>query len=279
MSSRAQTQLGTRKDTINSYQKVAKEDPKAMNEEINQLKIQIQKMESEKKVLHSKTSRMKQIIHDRNGQINQALHQANEHQSIKTASPSTISQLQENIYSLQNTRDSRLAELDELQKNDRLSISDEMKVELQEYYNEYERLKEQNYAVHQAEAILHEQLRKINDQVLSIPKIQASISELSNNVQELTDKIVAYRKSQLRNECAQALQKVLENPANAEEVINQVQADIQSLEEETKRQEEELSIIQENDQKNIEFLQSIIDDQTQKINAALEELQNASKGN
>jgi len=233
------------------------------------LKIQIQQMENERRVLNSKTNRMKQTIHDRDIQINQALHQANEHQSIKTASKTTISSLEQNLESLENTRDARKIDLENLQKNDRLSISSEIQIELQEYYNEFERLKEQNHAVQDARGILEDQVRRIHDQISATPTIQRNLSQLTRNIQDLTDKITAYRKSQLRNECAIAIQTVSSNPNKYHEISTKIQKEIDQLKDQNAQQQEELLILQENDKKNIEFLQSIINDQAEKLQAAL----------
>jgi predicted nucleic acid-binding Zn-ribbon protein len=240
-------------------------------DEINELRLQVSKMDLERRQLKSKTNRMKQIIHDRNSLIKKALTVTDDRQpNIKTASDSTLEQLRGNIASLQNTLEARQAELDKVRENDKLALSDELQVEVLEYYLEFDRLTQQLAVVREGEAIIGNEIAILNRQIEDSHGYDKKINDFQVQIDQLADKLVAYRQAEGRIAGHLALEKLAAGKTTVAREKADLEREIQRIAEEKKRLEEEITVVRENDQKNREYLQSIIDEQTGKIAEAIE---------
>jgi len=249
---------------------------KATIEEVNELKIKTQMMETEKRQLKAKTARMKQLLSERNNAIKQVLTQSNEKNALRTASDSTIQQLKENVVSLQNTLMARQEELYQLRTSDKLAVSEELQQELKVYYLEHQRLSKQSSAVKEGERIIENEIERLRRMITETPQNENAISLLQSEIDQLVEKITAYRKSELRFESAKLLQAVLDDPKHAETQEKLLNEELNAIFEEIENEKNEIKIIEENDQKNMTFLQDIIDDQTKKI---MDILQHAKESN
>ena len=244
----------------------------AVMDEINALRLQVTKMDAERVRIKSKTARTKQIVHDRQAQIKKAMAVSeNEQVTIKTASDSTLSQLRRNISSLENTLEVREKDLDTLRKNDRLAKSDELQVEVLEYYLEMERLQKQLVAVRDAVDVIDSEKGRLNKQISDGQVFDKHISECQKQIGQLADKIVAYRQGQQRIETNLAVEKVSEKPSTYNSEKKAIEREIEEIKQMKESVKEEIEVALENDKKNKEYLQSIIDDQAEKIAKAIEE--------
>lgn len=250
----------------------------AVMDEINDLRMQKSKLEVEARQIRSKTARMKQILHDRNSQIKKALTVTDEKTtSIKTASDSTLSQLRANIASLSNTLESREAELESLRQNDKLAISDELQVEVCEYFLEYERLQKQLEIVREGETILDGEVENLKQQIISAQSYDRHITEIQGKINELADKMLAYRQGDQRMDINMILERVAAKPKSLSSEREALQKEIESMTEQKEQIEEEVKVILENDKKNQEFLLQILTDQAEKIERAIQEQQSQKK--
>ena len=251
---------------------------KAVMDEINELKIQTTKMDNETRQLKSKISRMKQIIHERNSQINKALAQTGEtSQGIKTASYSTLKQLNENISSLEHTLESRELELDKLRQNDKLAISDELQVEVIEYYNENERLNSQVFAVHEGERVINNEIARVQQEIVDEAQYEREIYDLQVQIGQLADKLKAYLNGEYRVIANTAIEQMEKNEDLYPKLKEKLLESIEEMKKEKQEEEENIKIILENDEKKKQYLQQILEDQAHKIAEALEQQKEKSE--
>lgn len=256
----------------------SKMNTKAVMDEINELKIQTIKMDNETRQLKSKISRMKQIIHERNSQINKALAQTGEtSQGIKTASYSTLNQLRENISSLENTLESRELELDILRQNDKLAVSDELQVEVIEYYNENERLNSQVYAVHEGERVINNEIARVQQEIADEAQYEREIYDLQVQIGQLADKLKAYLNGEYRIIANTAIEQMCKTEDFYPKLKEKLLESIEEMRKEKQEEEENIKIILENDEKKKQYLQQILEDQAQKIAKALEQQKEKSE--
>lgn len=254
--------------TLNQTMKVQM-NPSDVMDEINDLKIKTGQMDTETKQLRSKITRMKQILHDRTTQINKAITQTGEQQTIKTASESTIKQLRENINSLENTLESRENELRFLRDNDKLAISDELKLEVLEYCEENDRLQKQIAAVHEGEHVINYEISRVHQVIQNEGQYSRQIYDLQVQIRQLADKIKAYLNGEYRVIANTAIEKMSTNPDIYPQLREKLQEIIQDMQKQKEEEEETIRIILENDEKQKEYLRQILDDQMQKIQDAI----------
>lgn len=245
-------------------------NPNAINDEINNLKLQTSKMQTESRVLRSKTTRLNQVLRDRNNQIKSALTKPIENQNIVTATDSAISMLEENIEALQHTLDARENELEELRNNDKLAVSDELQVEVLEYCCEFERLKQQVAIVHDGETVVQGELDRLSRFLSYVPINEKAISDMQFEIDQLADKLSAYRLGEMRLDAQNDVQNLIKQPELYPSLKEKLEKEVKKIQEAKAQVEEDIKTILENDEKNREYLQKIIDDQAIKITEAIE---------
>ena len=243
---------------------------KAAMDEINELKVQTSQMDQETIRLKSKISRMKQIIQDRNTQINKALSATTEAQTIKTASKTTLAQLRENISSLRNTLQSREAELEKLRQNDKLALSDELQVEVLEYYNEYDRLKTQIGAVKEGERVINDEISRVQQEIVDQQQHEREIYDLQVQINTLADKLTAYLQGEYRVIANTAIEQMEKNKDLYPKLKKKLKKSIKEMEKDKIEEEEAIKAIHENNEKQKKYLRKILEDQAQKIAEAIE---------
>lgn len=234
-------------------------------QDINEIKIKLVQMEEEIRQMKAKTARMKQVVSDRNASIKQALNTKNERQVLTTASDSTIRQLEMNVESLRNALEARSIELDRLRGSDNLYISEEYQIEIKVFYLEYQRLIEQNKAVQESLRIIENELDKLHHQIMNSDKHQKSIQTVQSDIDTIIDKILAYKKSEFKINRTALYQEIGNNKANIPVKEKQLQEEIENLKIDIENEKEKLDTIHENDEKNMDFLQGIIEDQIRQI--------------
>lgn len=240
-------------------------ETKASQEEIIELKLKIHDMEAKKRVLRAGIARMQKTMKNRSEAIQRVMTTNQKEKSIKTASASTLQQLREEAESLKNTIESRKAELENLKLCDKLQLSEELKVEIQIYYCEQLRLQEETQEAKRTESIISNELNRIRKIIDSTQENEKSIDDLQNDIDNLTEKLFAYRKSELRIQNAKVMQDIVENTKTVDQVTSQLREDIQKIQQEIENDKVEIDQIQENEVKNLEYLQEVIDKQTKEI--------------
>ena len=282
MSQRSTSRVGGSPSKTGGTEKLPELTPsqsKQMNKEavldkINTLRLQVTKMDAEKVRIKSKIARTKQIVQSRQAQISKAMAVSDEQEvTIKTASDSTLNQLRRTINALKNTLESREAELERLRKNDRLARSDELQVEVTEYFLEVERLQKQIEATEEAKNVIDAEQQRLKHQIANAKTFERMITDSQKQIGKLAERLTAYRQGEQRVDTNLLVERLTENPGKVSEEKERVQQEIDELTNTKAALEEEIQVAVENDQNNREFLQKIIDDQAQKIAKAIEEQQ------
>ena len=242
---------------------------KSSPEEINEIKLKIQQMESEIRQLKAKTSRMRQLLFEKNNAIKQVFSQSNDTPNIKTTSETTISQLKNNVNSLKNTLESRKEELILLKNSDKLAISEELHLEIKEYYLEHQRLTQQVNAVKEGEKIINDEHLRLKNLISQSNQNEEIIKDLQKDIDQIIEKIIAYKKSELKIESTNLIQFIVDNPKHIEIKEKELQEEIDNIYIEIEQEKEAIKVLEENDEKFMSFLQGIIDDQSKKIQELL----------
>ena len=234
-------------------------------EDVTEMKLLIQKMEIEKRQIKAKTSRMKQTIIDRNKAIDNVFKENTEKQTIKTASENQLEKLRESIRSLENTLSARKEELLKIKNGDRIAVSDEMKEEVKVMYLEHKRLLKQSKAVKEGENIVHTELTRVTTEVNEKKLNNQAILSLQNDLSSIVDKVVSYKKSELKLQNDEIARFLSANPKQANtkeeeinEEINNIKKDIEDINNQIKEQEDK-------EDEMIKSLQKVIEQQSAKI--------------
>lgn len=246
--------------------------------ELNELKLKTTLMEQDIKHMRAKTARMRQILHDREETIKQALSAKNEKLTLKTATDSTIYQLNCNIEQMKNALEARQAELSELKENDNLRIGDELQEELKIYYLELQRLKRQKEAVDRSEEIITDELNKLRGDIADIGKSQREIKSLQSDIDSTIDKIQSYNKSSYRIERSELCADLASNSKDLEMKEIHVREQIQALRCDIDNINTKLETIRTNDEATMSYLQSIIDEQANLLIEAAKKVERKQSG-
>lgn len=240
-------------------------------EEVQALKLKIQKMEQEKLQLKSRVVRMKQILNERNATIEKVFKDTtSENQKIQTASKSQIDRLQDTVNVLQNILQAKKAELEKMVTSDRFAVSDELQTEVKIYYLEHQRLLKQARAVREGEKIVSTELNRVRNEINDRDNHNMAIGSLQQDLASIVDKLVSYRKSEvkLQNEEV-AFNFLQEDPETA---TDKFQQEIEDIQKESEAAQEEINQIEENEDEMVENLQKVIFDQSDKINVIIQQL-------
>jgi hypothetical protein len=245
-------------------------DAAASLDEISALRLETSRMDVECRQVRSKTTRMKQITRDRDFAIKRALTISKyRDQNIKTASETTLSQLHQNIVTLQNTLQSRHEELEAIRACDRLAVSDELKIEVLDYFCEFNRLRQHASAIREGEAVIACEMSRLRRQITQTKATEKKIAEVQAQIDELVDKLTAYRLGQERIELNAAAEQLLHNPHLFLAKKRDLEKDLRDLADASEAAQADLKRIAEDHQHTRRHLQSIIDEQTEKIKQAL----------
>ena len=241
-------------------------------DDVIELKVKIHQMESEKKLLRAKIQRMKKIIQNRNNSIKKVLGQPQNKQSIQTATPSTLHQLKEEKASLKNALIRSQQELNEIKNSDKLALSDELKIEIRLFFEEKKRLDDQLASSKETENVLSQELNRLNSQIANISMNEKIVDKMQLEIDELTEKYFAYRKSEVRLSAAKDLHKLQRNPEAYDEIKEKLEKEINKTQEEIEKSNKELNYIQENEAKNLDYLNDVIQNQVDIIKECLKKM-------
>lgn len=247
-----------------------KKAPKITPEEISNLKMQIFEAENERKQLLAKISRMEKLIKERRTTIKQIAKQPKGSQKVVTASKTQINQLQIEADSLRRTYDEKQEKLYQLQNSDKTSHTDELQIDIQMYSLEFERLKKEYNQAKSNRSQYLEFLRHVNENLSNTQTHQKAVDSLQKEITELTDKLFAYKSSELRRNQSFKLQSIAEGKQTQSDIELDVQDEIEKLDQDHERLEKEINDIHENEKKNIEYIDSILQKQADQIRSMIE---------
>lgn len=238
-------------------------------DEILELKTKIHKMEEERRLLRAKIQRMHKTIQSRNVSIRKVLSQPQKEQSIQTASQAQLQQLREEKTSLSNALDTNKQELEELKKSDKLALSDELKIEIPIFYQEKMRLDDELFETRELEKTLSFEFERIQNQIANTASNEKAVDEIQLEIDDLTEKLFAYKKSEMKLQAAKDLHKLHRNPEAFDEIKAKLEKEINDVKEEIEKNNQEIQEIQESEESNIDYLNQVIQSQIATIKGYL----------
>ncbi|KAK8877977.1 hypothetical protein M9Y10_004740 [Tritrichomonas musculus] len=238
-------------------------------DEILELKTKIHKMEEERRLLRAKIQRMRKTIQSRNVSIRKVLSQPQKEQKIQTASQSQLQQLREEKTSLTNVLNTNKQELENLKNSDKLALSNELKIEIPIFYQEKMRLDDELSKLRDLEKALSLEFKRIQNQISNINANESAVDEIQLEIDDLTEKLFAYKKSEMKLQAAKDLHKLHKNPESFNEIKKKLEDEITDVKAEIEKSNHEIQEIQESEDSNIEYLNQIIQGQIATIKAYL----------
>lgn len=282
--------------------RLRKNSPVPSETDIAAMKVKIQKLEEETKQMKTKTQRMRQVIKERNNNIKSTFSAGANRKPLTTASESTIKSLKESIQRLENTLESRQAELDKLKKSDKVAQYQELQYEIQVMHIEKLRVEKESKELQKENQLLKSTLQETIEQAKNGPLYNQRVLEIQNEINLLTEKLFSYEKSQLKIENAKRIQesKKDESENTKEDTRNKTSKDqnktkeknkktdeerrnelIQSLfeecdqlEKEIEDEEQSLAQLKKSEQQAIDDLNKEIDEQVRKLRELFKEPEN-----
>lgn len=238
-------------------------------EEINEIKVRTQELEAQRKLLRAKIQRMHKTIQNRNTSIKKVLDQPHKEQTIKTATDATLNTLREEKATLESTLDAQRQELESLRNSDKLALTNELKVQIPLYYAEVVRLKQQEAQTKEIATIMQSEVERLEQQINMTNANERAIDELQKEIDLLTEKLFAYKKSEIKIECAKDLQELCANPSSLDKITKKLEQEIEEKEKSIQLENEEIEKIQESEAANLEYLNGVVQQQIKTIMQAL----------
>jgi chromosome segregation ATPase len=239
-------------------------------DEISELKLRTHELENQRKLLRAKIQRMQKIIQRRGASIKQVLSQSQKEATLRTASESTLERLRDEKIVLQNTLETHQQELDQLRHSDRVSLTQELKVAIPLVYAEMKRLSQETEEMKHLEGVMRGEYERLQAQIANIPANEKAIDDYQFEIDELTEKLFAYKKSEMKILTAEDLQKLHEMPESYDQIRKKLEDEICSLREMIEVDQREISEIQESETRNLDYLNQIIQRQADMIRQSLE---------
>ena len=239
-------------------------------EDINNLKVRILEMESERRLLRAKIQRMRKTIQNRNEVIRKVLKQPYKDKSIRTASDATLQQLREEKATLLNTIDGQREELAAIKGSDKFALTQELKVEIPLFHQERARLQEKTAKSREVELSTSREVERLNRQIATIDENERLVDDLQHEIDDLTEKLFAYRKSEIRIAAAGDLQVLHDNPSSYDDITQRIEDEIHEIQQSIQRDNLAIEKIQKEENDHIAYLNQIIDRQVEVIRKAAE---------
>lgn len=209
------------------------------------------------------------MIQKRGSSIRYVLSQPAEEQSICTATPTTLQQLREHKAVLLHALEIHEQELQELRRSDRVQLTRELKIAIPILYAEKQRLIQATEQARRLESIMRNEGERLRAQIAAIPANEKAIDDLQMEIDNLTEKLFAYKKSDARIANTEELMKVHRQPACADEVRQSFQKEIETLQQRIDNEKKEIDEIQQSEHRNIEYLSAILQQQVDAVKLAL----------
>ena len=265
---KAQSQLVKRRE--GSKLPNLKQNQQATAEDINQIKLQILEIENERRQLAAKTSRMEKLILQRRSTIDKAMKQPVRSQKIVTASQAQINQLEEEAKTLSQTLSQRKKYLKKLNNSEKRALVDELQIDIQMYSLELQRLQKEYRLIKSSSVYYANQLNRINENLSNVHLHEKSLDDLQQEITQLTDKIFAYKTSDIKRQQSYLIQEIAQGKKQKTQIDQHIQEEIEKINQKKEDYSREIIKIQENERKNIEYLDSYIQKQTKIIQDLLQ---------
>lgn len=242
--------------------------PSRMNisdETVRALKAETIEDSKKVKTLKTKIQNYKEKVRARDTAINQVFKQKKGEQQIKTASKSQIQYYKQQISVLKNTRDSKKAQLDEIEGSDRYWTAGELRSEIICLFQENERLKQTTENELKRKTQQESDVKKLYDQIRDGKMRDDDIYYLKEDISELKQKLEIYKKGkskQVENEIYSKLSSDLM-------LYETYKQQITNESEELKKQRDDMLQEAENEDKEIN---SILVELDELIDSSLEKL-------
>jgi hypothetical protein len=205
------------------------------------------------------------------------LNQPVEEQSIRTATESTIQQLREEKIVLEHTLEAHTQELIELQSGDKVALTKELKVESPLVFAEMQRMKQQVADSQRLESVLKSEVERLQAQIAATAANERAIDSYQLEIDNLTEKLFAYKKSEMKILTAKDLQTLHENPSSYDEIKKKLEDEIRQVQSLAEADRGEIPTIQESEAQNLTYLNKVIQDQCDLIQGAIEQLAGRQK--
>ena len=245
------------------------QNAKSLTDQIYELKLQTRQMEDEIRQIKSKTAFTKRTTKSREKQIDNVGNLNAENAQIKTATQSTLKNLRDNIVILENFLQSKKEELERIRKSDQLAHAKELEIEVRMLHLEKKRLLEKEKSRRDDEAIILGELNRLQNQTSMASEYEHNISQIQLEIDNLTDKLFAYTKSQSRINATKRMKLICDNPSMLEKVKEQSHSELIKCQNKIRRNEKMLEHIKQHEERNIAYLQEIIDQLANEIQIAL----------
>lgn len=262
-----------RKKGNDNFTDAKKSINKMTQDEINELKIQISMLEQETKQIKSKITRIRQQIKDRNSIVEKATSFSNDKQTLKSSMRSTLEFLKKTVESLENTLIQQRDEYVKLSKSDKLTKVEELQVELQMYYLEHRRLLKQVEQMKLDDIHVNEKLDLLRKKINSTKLYENNVNNLQVQVDELTEKLFAYSKSEMRISASRRLKDIIDNPSSYNEIKQEIENEIEQEKAKITNNRMLIEQIHKQEEENVQYLQNIIDEHATKVRAMLDQKQ------
>jgi hypothetical protein len=213
---------------------------------------------------------MQKIIQRRGASIKQVLGQPQKEATLRTASESTLERLRDEKTVLQNTLETHQQELDQLRRSDKVALTQELQVAIPLVYAEMKRLSQQTEEMKHLESVMRGEYERLQAQIASIPANEKAIDDYQFEIDELTEKLFAYRKCEMKILTAEDLQRLHEAPGTYDQICKKLEDEICSLREMIEVDQREITEIQESETRNLDYLNQIIQKQADTIRQSLE---------
>lgn len=239
-------------------------------EDINNLKVRILEIEEQRRLLRAKIQRMKKTIQNRNQTIRQVLKQPYKDKTIRTASDATLQQLRDERSTLLNTIDGQREELEMIKGGDRYALTEELKIEIPLFHEERARIQERAAQSREVHTRTQKEADRLRLQISTTDENEQLVDDLQKEIDELTEKLFAYKKSEIRIAAARDLKDIHDNPALYDKVTQRLEDEIDEIREAIKRENEEIEKVQNGENEHIEYLNALIEKQAESIRKASE---------
>jgi hypothetical protein len=233
-------------------------------EKIIEMKLRIQEMEGERKVLKAKLQRLRSTLRKRGKSNRQVPSQPRRDQVIFTA---THPQEQKSAL-LKRIRNYE-RQLAKLCSADRVQQAFELQTAIPLVYAEKRRLVQAIEEAERVETAMRTDLEWMQMQIAAIPANEKAIDGYQQEIDALTEKLFAYKKSEMRVLNAEELLLIHDHPTKYCAVTQKIEKEIASLRAFIEQGKHEIQDIQESEDRNMNYLNRIMSEQADSIRVAL----------
>lgn len=234
-------------------------------EDISALKVKIHEMENEKRLLKAKILRNKQTIANRNRSIKATFSTGHDNKPLVTASSTTIQSLRKTVEQLRNTLKVKQDELEKLKRSDNAAIYEEMQIELELLKEECERRKNAATERKSRDNELTSHLERVKQQAKSAPGHEAAVKDIQKEMDELTERLFAFRKTELRMEAGDLVMELQKDPSKIPEARQKIEEEIENLKKAIEQKRAEIEQTQQDEAKDTEALRERIRAQSERL--------------